>query len=275
MKKLEKFINPSELFTSIFLLISITFTVIISLVIANRQEPLLETRAIVINNNITDNSLNLGEYKIRKYKYDRYSNSYSFAVKSGVDFYNEVIKTNEHYDESLDFSNENNIDGFMWNDFNLYNYRIGGNFVRIRNCYACGAIKVKFQDELYNEHTLCPAPFEYLVSKEQLEDKINDEINYNKEVFKNYTEEEMNSDIESIKNRYTKGFGFSFDEIKRIYNNSNSEYYKVLDDCILIKARYEDGDFNKKITDDYYAKIVDENGTPTIYKINDDRDIIY
>ena len=61
---------------------------------------------------------------------------------------------------------------------------------------------------------------------------------------------------------------------KRIYN-SNSEFYKVLDDFILIKARYEDGNFNKKITDDYYAKIVDENGVPTIYKINDDRDIIY
>ena len=62
MKKLEKFINPSELFTSIFLLISITFTVIISLVIANRQEPQYGIREITTGHNLMESTLNLGEY---------------------------------------------------------------------------------------------------------------------------------------------------------------------------------------------------------------------
>ena len=257
MKKLEKFINPSELFTSIFLLISITFTVIISLVIANRQEPQYGIREITTGHNLMESTLNLGEYEIRDFRYVRRGKTvkeYTFYVRSGEKFYNDVIKKNEHYDASADFKKDNYVAyGFMWDDFCLYNYTINDDFVVIECCYALGQIKVKFEDELYNENTLCPAPFDYFYSKEELEEVINE----------NY-----------YSSTYIENHKLSFDEIKRIYN-SNSEYYKVLDDCVLIKARYEDGDFNKKITDDYYAKIVDENGVPTIYKINDDRDIIY
>ena len=231
MKKLEKFITPSELFTSIFLLISITFTVIISLVIANRQEPQYGIREITTGHNLMESTLNLGEYEIRNFRYVRRGRTvkeYTFYVRSGEKFYNDVIKKNEHYDASADFKKDNYVAyGFMWDDFCLYNYTISDG--------------------------LCPAPFDYFYSKEELEEKTNDEY---------------------YSSRYIENHKLSFDEIKRIYN-SNSEYYKVLDDCILIKARYEDGNFNKKITDDYYAKIVDENGVPTIYKINDDRDIIY
>ena len=275
MKKLEKYISPSELFLSLFLVISITFTVIFSLCLKNDSEPLYENTVLSIQDNMIEGSINLGEYKARNYRYNRYYNGYTISVKSGEDFYNEVIKKNEHYDKELDFTKDDYIAyGFMWDGFTLIRYEVDRfNYVRFGFCYVLGKVTVKHNNETFDCFSTCPAPFNYMYSNEELEYEINNQIKVFHETAPNYTEEKRNSDKEYYRDLYTKCNDYTFDELKRIYNNPNSNYYKVTDDCILIKARTYNNSMEHVITEDYYAKIINDNGVARIYKINNDREL--
>lgn len=262
MKKLEKYISKSELIFSIFLVIAITFSVVFSLYLYENREPSFEMTEIALESRRDYKKIELGSYEIRKYRRVGAS-AHSFEVKSGEDFYNEIIKKNSHYDSALDFVKEGYISyGYMWNDFYLYHYEISSNLVLLDSKMFGSKIKIKENDgTIIDDWILCPGPFDAVYSKEEIEEKVNAE----KDVDQQY-----------LLDGYTKTYDkLSFDEIKRIYNNPNSEFYKVFDDYILVKGYYEDANLNDKYTDDYYAKIINDNGVARVYKQIDDRNIEY
>lgn len=264
MKKLGKYINLSELFLSIFLVISITFSVVFSLYLVNDRDELYEMTEITINDSRYDRNISFGEYEIRNYKhrhYYGYNYGYSFQVKSGEDFYNNVIKTNEHYDSNLVFEDSYyDIFGYMWDGFDLITYNIDTFLV---NIYYINP-----------NNALCPVLSSYVYTEEDIEKYVNEELEWYKKDNKNYTEDDLNKERERIKKAYSSpSINLSFDEMKKIYNDSNSEYYEVSDDCILVKTKYSKNNAYV-LSKNYFVKIVNDNGEARIYKIKDTQEFL-
>lgn len=212
--------------------ISVLLAIVLLLLI-----PKDNNKKIVLSGYNNQDTLDLGEYKVTNYKkeesyYGEY-NRITFEVEDSNDFYNNVIKKNQYYNENLDFDNDRYfVYGYMIINNSLFNYSItNDNIVTIMSNYF-------YYSGISSYFTYVFAPTYGYISYETIEDDLV-ELN--------------NSD-----RKYNMYFynGISFENLCSIYSYLSSDLCKIEDDIIYVKGiLFHYISKERHISDDYLIKI--------------------
>ncbi len=176
--------------------------------------------------NFEGTTLELGEYKVKSYKKEKYANKIEqieFLVDDVNDFYNTMIKNNSFYVKELDFNINNYYAyGFFVENNSFFNYKIMEKTVYLEASFGMIGLYNEIIKEYDNYYF--NGPITYGVSPD-----INDTIY---------------SDV-------------SFEQFERIISYSDKNSYKIIEDEIYIKGiEIED---KKTYTNDYIIIFYEEN----------------
>ena len=197
--------------------------------------------------------LHLGKYKVKniynskndngeKYKLD-------FNVKSGEDFYENVIKKNEAYNPDLEFKDDEHgyiSFGYLVLDDNIFYYEVWDDGARFEPCY--GAVTFIHQYDGYDlaSDIYLLGDFSAVLTEGRLQTEPSDSEYRYRQVDKNWY------------------VNMSYDEYIKIYNYIDEDICKIEDNIVYLKGIYYDDDLNKHLTNNYYVTISNIDGTPTL-----------
>lgn len=198
-------------------------------------------------------TLHLGKYKVKniyntlndngeKYKLD-------FNVKSGEDFYENVIKKNEAYNPDLEIKDDEHgylSFGYMVLDNNIFYYEVWDDGAHFEPCYGAVYFIHQYDGNDLKSDIYLLGDFSSVLTEDRLQKEPSDP---------EYDYRQVN------KNWYVN---MSYDEYIKIYNYIDDDICKIEDDIVYLKGIYYDKDYNKHLTNNYYVTISNVDGTPTL-----------
>lgn len=198
--------------------------------------------------------LHLGKYEVKniynskndngeKYKLD-------FNVKSGEDFYENVIKKNDAYNPDLEFKDDEHgyiSFGYLVLDNNIFYYEVWSDGARFEPCYGDVSFIHEYDGiDVSRGNMYILGQFSSAITEDRLQKEPSDpEYHYRQTSWSWY-------------------FNITYDDYIKIYNYIDEDICKIEDDIVYLKGIYLDKNGNKHLTNNYYVTISNVDGTPTL-----------
>ena len=226
------------------LIVAIAAAIIFVIVLTNKKDNIYDIYIDGYGSLYEDNvRLDFGKHEVKKYdKYDYARDRYEikFDVESGEDFYNKYIKTHESYIEDLDFKIARSISyGYMIKEDRIFHYEV--------------------YDETIILNTFHGNIESYMIGEVHLQSEIIIPGNYSSLI------EKIDLPISELDKYYLttrKSWDrIPYEDILKVYSYISKDICKIEDNIVYLKGIYYDYDNNKYITDDYYVKLSEYEGT--------------
>lgn len=210
------------------LIFGILFVFLIVLIIKPKEQ------AITITSTDKNVSLSLKKYKINDYCLEEsdYNQVITFDVKKGVKYYNEVIKKNEYFDDTLILEQTTyRMIGYIVKEDRLFHYSIINNTVEIRSWGTT------YNDGYENYYIFVP------LYKGLTKDLLKDESKYN--MYSHFQDRSISLEYFHI-----------------LLKKMNENLYKIDNNIIYLKGlSFKD----LSLSDEYLVKVIENNGKMYVY----------
>ena len=215
--------------TCSIIICSIALAIILVILIPTNMKDLSVT------NYFNEETLELGEYKVTNYKKEKYANkieSIKFEVDNANLFYNDIIKSNNHYNKDLDFEVEGYYAyGFICINKYVFRYTIIEKKVCVEACF--GIYQVTNDDINNNHNYYIPGPFEILYLNK--------------------------SGFSYMENNSYVIYDLKFDQLVKLLSYLPNDFYSLESNEILFKGEEKRLEDNQLIFSDYVVKAVNED----------------
>ncbi len=248
--------KPIIISLSIILFTAIISIIITIIIVCNSSDYHKQNLELISYGYREKNStvLHLGEYEVKDLRYGPWDNGEKykmhFEVKSGEDFYNKVIKTNDAYVPELDYKEpaKGYISiGYMITENNIFYYEVWDDGARFEPCY--GTMNFVYEYEGINVSRgdmYILGQFYSAITEDRLQKEPSDNEYFYRQAHMNWY------------------FNITYNDYIKIYNYIDEDICKIEDDIVYLKGIFLDKDGNKHLTNNYYVAISNVDGIPTL-----------